>query len=194
MSLAPYIRLMHELDKLPWVYPLAMMSREEVEALYFAVNRVEAKNIIELGTGFGYGTRGLGFAALDVNAKVLTIDAHTGSADWQAVNDGLLALGLPVTFVVDDDLKAQIGSNFLPIDLLFIDTLHYYDQLKAELGKYAPLMAEHGEILIHGVLHKEVHTLEENRAVFEFLQANKSWDYQVHNTEFGLGRLFHRGR
>jgi hypothetical protein len=194
MEVVPGTGLMQELDRLPWEYPLAMMSKEEVWKLYLATKRLNAKSILELGTGFAYGTRGLGFGALETGGRVWTVDSHLGTPPagktWYGLNNEIVQLGLPVTFIEGNDLEVPLpGAD---IDLLFIDTLHYYDHLKKELARYAPIVSRFGEIFVHGVLHKDVHMMEENRAILEFLQTNKKWDYQVLNTEFGLGRLFPR--
>ncbi len=192
----PYTRLAIELSKIDWTYPNSMTTSEQVWILRSTVKSLSARNIVELGTGFGHSTLGLGFGALETNGHVLTIDSHVGSPPagktWEDVNNWLLSLGLSVEFMVADDLQVQIPPNFLPIDILFIDTLHYYEQLKAELAKFVPLMSWCGEILVDGVLHKNTHTLGEGKAISEFLQANKQWDYRIYNTEYGLGRLFRR--
>jgi hypothetical protein len=83
--------------------------------------------------------------------------------------------GRDFTFILGDRLK---GSPIV-CDLLFIDTLHDYDQLKGELEIYASSCRK------YIILHDTTHFAEEGEtkgkagiwgAIVEFLEKNKEWE------------------
>ncbi len=180
-----------ELDRLPWEYPQAMMTRDEVEFLYYECLRVRPKFVLELGTGFGYSTRAFGFGVLDYGGRVVSVDNRSGAPNqfgWEGINKAILDLGLPVSFIVSDSLAF---NPLLPVDLLFIDTSHTYEQTRAELDRFASLMSKCGEIFLHDVMQGPPVGPDETRAIMDFLRSNREWRYEVAlNTENGIGRLF----
>jgi len=94
------------------------------------------------------------------------------------------------TFIEGDTLKIEIE----PTDLLFIDTLHSYDQLKGELALHAKKAKKY--IIMHDTVTfgEYGHTLEDpanrygnvkglNPAIQEFLEA--------HRTEWAYDRIYY---
>jgi len=99
-----------------------------------------------------------------------------GSANWHDLEEVYVAakqLGVDFEFIKGDDLKIDLEDT----DLMFIDTLHTYEQLSKELkqlsckaGKYIILhdtvtFGSKGETGGRGLL----------QAVSEFLKSNKDW-------------------
>ena len=94
---------------------------------------------------------------------------------------------------------SSLDVEITDTDLLFIDTWHCYDQLKAELDKHAHAVNKY--IVLHDVvLFKDVgenfygdHNRQYEglqKAVDEFLEENKNWSvYQWHTNNNGLGVL-----
>jgi|TARA_B100000085_G_scaffold285652_1_gene322823 cephalosporin hydroxylase len=100
-----------------------------------------------------------------------------------------------VNFIKGSSLDLEITDT----DLLFIDTWHCYDQLKAELDKHAHAVNKY--IVLHDVVlfkyvgenfygdqTRQYEGLQ--KAVDEFLEENKNWSvHQWHTNNNGLGVL-----
>jgi predicted O-methyltransferase YrrM len=120
---------------------------EHLAILSMLVREFGLKQIVELGTRTGNSTLALLAAARSVDGKVLSMDiqpcelaqervASAGLTDWW-------------TFWHTDDLQVPDSAIPEPIDLLFIDTWHTYNQLTAELKKYTPRLRQGSWIAIH---------------------------------------------
>jgi len=110
--------------------------------------------------------------------------SHWGG-DIQAVKDIAKSYGINFEFIKADILNIDIE----PTDLLFIDTWHHYNQLKAELEKHSDKVRKY--ICFHDTTsyeHRSEPTTSENSfqekltegkglwdAITEFLDKNKEW-------------------
>lgn len=120
---------------------------EHLPLFALLVHEFDLKRIVELGTRSGNSTLVLLEAARQVGGSVLSMDVEPCLEAHQRVKDaGLDSLW---SFWQANDLEVPSSQIPQPIDLLFIDTLHTYTQLKAELTKYAPLVRSGGWIVIH---------------------------------------------
>ena len=116
-------------------------------------------------------------------------DLHNPSkwgGDIQSVYDTAEAYGIPFSFEEKDILKIEIDET----DLLFIDTWHAYDQLKAELELHSPKAKKY--IIMHDTTsyeYRDEPLTSENAwegdkstgkglwpAVTEFLENNSEWE------------------
>jgi predicted O-methyltransferase YrrM len=104
--------------------------------------------VLELGTRTGESTIALLLAAKRNGGHVTSIDMDACVAARQAVEK--LNLSDYWTFMQHDDL--QVGWNE-PIDLLFVDTSHTYEQTLKELEKFEPHVLEGGIIVMHDIVH-----------------------------------------
>lgn len=111
--------------------------------------------------------------------------SHYGS-NIQTVYDVAKQYGLDFTFIKADVLKIDIEET----DLLFLDTWHAYDQLKAELEKHSSKARKY--IVMHDTTSYEYrdepltseNTFEGEKssgkglwpAITEFLQSNLEWE------------------
>jgi hypothetical protein len=136
------------------------------------------------------GVRGIlstwGWLASNPQDKLISYDLYNPSkwgGDIQSVYDTAAAYGINFEFVEADVLEIDIEET----DLLFIDTWHHYNQLKAELKKHSHKVKKY--ICFHDTTsyeHKSEPTTSENAfegklnwdkglwdAVIEFLDENK---------------------
>lgn len=136
-----------------------------------------------------FGTRGVNTTYALLAAKpenLVSYDINQYSKENQT---GALRIakdnGVNLTFVESDTLVAEIEQT----DLLFIDTLHTYGQLSAELNRHAGKVRKY--ILLHDTntwgIKDEVETTTEKHglklAISEFLLANPEWELREERTE-----------
>jgi hypothetical protein len=137
----------------------------------------ECETIIEMGVRTGVSTR----VFLNTDASLISIDINKNTTV-----EKLFALadtkGKSCQYIISDVLKIEIPET----DLLFIDTLHTYEQLKQELTL-------HGNKAKKYLIFHDTHTFGvsgENGidkkglmpAIIEFIIANSHWNFYIHNT------------
>jgi MMP 1-O-methyltransferase len=167
---------------------------EHLELLYQMVAKTGAQRIVELGTRGGNSTCALVIGAAETKGRVVSVDHGRGSEypgeppTWNQLAETTTLitdkLGLEDFWqlVVKDDLRfASQYKN--EIDLLFIDTGHSYEQTKKELQAWGRKVVNGGFIAIHDT----VSFPEQNKAIWEFLDANPFCDYVEHRNCNGLG-------
>lgn len=137
----------------------------------------ECETIIEMGVRTGVSTR----AFLNTSASLISIDIEKNTTVEE-----LFALAdkkrKPCQYIIGDVLKMEIPET----DLLFIDTLHTYEQLVQELKlhgnkakKYLIFHDTHtfGVLGEHGIDKKGLIP-----AIIEFIIANPHWEFYIHKT------------
>lgn len=138
--------------------------------------RFEPELILELGVRDGGSTKAFLRAAEIIGAKVISIDIEdcsrvSNSPNWE--------------FHCQNDLEFEIDK---PIDLLFIDTSHTYEQTLAELRKFAP----QSKIT---VLHDTEHCPEVKQAILDYMaEVPDTYDFENRTNCNGLGILWRRLR
>jgi predicted O-methyltransferase YrrM len=120
---------------------------EHLPLLSLLVTEFRLKQIVELGTRSGNSSLTLLAAAKSIGGKVLSMDIQPCELAQQRVASA--GLGDWWTFRNVDDLRVPDSEIPEPIDLLFIDTWHTYNQLTAELKKYTPRLRPGSWIAIH---------------------------------------------
>ena len=144
----------------------------------------ECKSVVELGTGQ---------CAMD--RVFLRYDVKLDTYDIEDCPDNFLkeakAAGRDVTFHKKDTLKVEIPET----DMLFIDSLHTYEQVKSELELHASkakryivfhdtiLFSERGQDTVD-----EEHTKGILPAIEEFLESHPEWNI-VYNSKEGNGMI-----
>lgn len=111
--------------------------------LYKLAQTMKAKTIVELGVQTGRSTAH--FACGAPNARVIGIDIELW--DMDEILQRCPNIKLIKKPSQDVDLKTQPG----PIDILFIDSDHSYEQVKKEWELYRPLMRPGGVILVDDI-------------------------------------------
>lgn len=122
----------------------------------------ECQTVIEFGVRTGVSTR----AFLASNAAVWSVDLTILPEAIQLI-DGANAEGKRAACSIGDSTQVNIN----PVDLLFIDTYHTFDQLTAELDRH------HHRVNKYIVLHDTESHPELKRALYNFLARNSSTWY-----------------
>lgn len=154
-----------------------------LEILYNSVRNYKVKTILELGVRRGFSTRALLLAAKDFGAHLWSIDKKT---PWPPFIKEIREAKLDKywTFIKGNDLKVDWNQE---VDLLFIDTVHTYNQLKAELTKYSGFAKT---IFIHDTKEKRFGNYRQ--ALLDFLKNHPEFTYQELETKHGLARLIRK--
>lgn len=143
LSLQEYIRHIH---KLSWEKFKAEAFRKSgtyyVSALYERAVEAKAKTIVELGVYVGQSTHALLKAATVNKGRLISVESNGQTLSWVA--EALKSAGLNIsllTTIWGNDL--EVAKKWTtPIDFLFIDTSHEYEQTMKELEAYSKFMTE----------------------------------------------------
>ncbi len=121
---------------------------EHLETLFLESLTLKPRLIVELGVARGESTRVLAQVAQLCGAKLVSVDLNDCSRalDWEEW-----------TFIQKNDLEfarefeawcreRQINPV---IDVLFIDTSHYFDHTLEEIRAYFPFLADHAKVFFH---------------------------------------------
>jgi hypothetical protein len=121
---------------------------EHLETLFVESLSLKPRLIVELGVAHGESTRALAQVAQLCGATLVSVDLNDCSRalDWEEWN-----------FIQKDDLEfawefeawcreRQINPV---IDVLFIDTSHYFDHTLKEIRAYFPFLADHAKVFFH---------------------------------------------
>ena len=141
------------------------------------------KKVLELGVRNGISTVALVEAVSTINGHVWSVDLDDAKFTKQKISS--MNLDRFWTFIQNDSiLEAEKWEN--PVDLILVDTAHYYEQTLKELQMYERFLNVGGFILLHdsksfpGVLH----------AVEDFLKTSKSkYNFYNYINNNGLGIL-----
>ena len=146
--------------------------------IYNIARLVPGNTIVELGVGGGNST----IALLASNKTVHSFDID----ECLFVNKMIGELGIAVRwhFTKSDSINVAWDK---PIDLLFIDTSHTFNQTTHELELFGKHMVFGGAILLHDIASNE----GASRAVHEYLGRNPYiFRYEAHYWCYGLGILW----
>jgi cephalosporin hydroxylase len=122
--------------------------------IYFEALSLKPQLIVELGVRFGESTFVLERVARTVGSKLISVDLDDCSGVSQYPG---------WFFIQKDDLQfaaefpgwcGERGIN-PQIDLLFIDTSHYFENTVAEIAAWFPQLAEHSKVILHDTNLKE---------------------------------------
>lgn len=148
---------------------------ENLHILYDLAKQCET--VVEMGVRTGVSTR----AFLNTNVQLTSYDIVL-NRQVQDLFNRAKALGKSVKYIEADVLKIVVDET----DLLFIDTLHTYDQLKQELRL-------HGNKAKKFIAFHDTHTFGINGedqkdkkgllpAIIEFMIDNPHWKFKIHKT------------
>ena len=131
------------------------IPREEGKFLYLLAKAMKAKNILEIGTSFGYSTIWLAMAVKEENGKVITVDILPEKITRARENLKKTELEDHVELILGD-AKEVIRKLESPVDIVFLDAdkRDYIEFIKLSLEK----MRVGGVILSDNVLDcPEIH-------------------------------------
>jgi len=106
--------------------------------------------------------------------KMVSVDFRQCPVD--EVHKAAEKAGIDYQFICADDLTIDIEET----DLLFIDTLHTYDHLSAELKRHSKNVRKY--IILHDTAKPEM-----NRAMIDFVSENDNWlIHEVYSNSYGM--------
>jgi predicted O-methyltransferase YrrM len=130
------------------------------------------KVVVELGVRYGTSTKALIAAVNDTGGKVFSIDP----VQLVSFSDEK-----KFTFILGDDIEV-VKTWSTPIDFLFIDTTHTYEQTLNELNLWGGWVIPHGLITLH-----DTNQIGVMRAIKEYLSQNISFSFENFPESNGLG-------
>lgn len=132
----------------------------------------ECNSVIELGVRTGVSTRA--FLPLDVKLRSYDIEAdHRVSELFLVAN----SQGKDMQYIMGDSLKIDVE----PADLMFVDTVHSYEQVSAELARHGNKIRKYiafHDTFVFGLGQENVLS-----AVIDFVMANPEWEFYHYDTE-----------
>lgn len=119
--------------------------------LTLVAKNADARMIIELGNRFGTSTIAL-YAGMKPSQILYSVDV---SEDQRFVPDCILR-DSRVKFLIGNSLDLSLygehGADIpLNIDILWIDTAHYYEQVSAEFAVFEPLLADEAIVVLDDI-------------------------------------------
>ncbi len=121
---------------------------EHLETLFVEALTLNPRLIVELGVAKGESTRVFAQVARLCGAKLVGVDLNDCSRalDWEEWS-----------FIQKDDLEFARefpdwcrAQQLEPVvDVLFIDTSHYFEHTLAEIRAYFPFLADHAKVFFH---------------------------------------------
>ncbi|MEK6828653.1 MAG: class I SAM-dependent methyltransferase [Nanoarchaeota archaeon] len=127
------------------------MTREEAKALYDCASRVPEKGVIvEIGT-LGGGSAYILWQGKQRGVEIYTIDDYIKEGiDLKKTLANLYFWGFRNQIHVIKGDSVEIGLQWKkPIDLLFIDGGHDYEQVKKDIQAWAPHVKDEGIVCFH---------------------------------------------
>ncbi|MGQ9688894.1 MAG: class I SAM-dependent methyltransferase [Desulfobaccales bacterium] len=121
---------------------------EHLETLFVESLTLNPRLIVELGVARGESTRVFAQVAQLCGAKLVGVDIRdcSGALDWQ---EWLFIHRDDLEFAREfEDWCRQQGLT-PRIDVLFIDTSHYFEHTLAEIRAYFPFLADHAKVFFH---------------------------------------------
>ena len=154
---------------------------EHLATLYLLTVEHNLKNVLELGTRTGESTIALLYAAKRIGGIVHSFDLNPCElAKKQVAEYGLTEFW---RFKQADDLDVEWDS---PIDHLFVDTTHLYDQTLKELQKFEPHVKSGGIITMHDiVLYPDV-----KKAIVNYFKGRSDFRLYEYINNNGLAVIF----
>lgn len=143
--------------------------------LYELVGDLQPAVIVEIGTRRGESA--IQMASACPKTQVITIDTNPGSAEY------IRKMGLKnLRSIICDSAKAVPEVEvWSPIDILFIDSDHVYDQAIREFRDYAPLVRKNGMIILDDIHINEGMDRFWNEIKYPKLELN-----HLHTKGFGI--------
>lgn len=157
------------------------LSIEEAKLLYALASQVPVGGtIVEIGSYQGRSTVLLGLGAKEAGARLYSVDPHEeydegdthyGMTDNQHYYENLVKFDVGSVVRTLNIHAGHMHSHWLPpIDLLFIDGSHKYDDVSDDLFYWSKLTF--GKIAIHDTAG---HHPDVTRALADFMRDNEQW-------------------
>lgn len=158
---------------------------QHLSCIYGLVIGADAKTVIELGVRSGESTVVLAEAVTFTQGILHSVDI----GDCSPIQGRLDAYGIGACWrFYQDDSKAfgQKWDRSKPVDIVFLDTSHYYHETVQEIAIFEPLLRPGGLFLFHDTTSQPDGVL---RPILEFLERAPGWRFDHHEHCHGLGIL-----
>lgn len=145
-----------------------------LKTFYKSVVDMNAETVVELGVETGQSTIAFLCGCIDVpHSHLWSVDIRSWEDnDIQLTKSNILKLGLNNlwTYLSGSDLDI-VKTWTKEIDILFIDTSHFYDHTLQELKLWSPFVRKGGKIFMHDIWFTDGkgNKGEVNRAIHDFL-------------------------
>lgn len=154
---------------------------EHLTTLYMLTVQHGLKTTVELGTRTGESTVALLYAAREIAGRVYSFDLNACEEARRTIES--YGLSKYWSFAQADDLYVTWDH---PIDHLFIDTTHTYEQTVKELEKFEPFVRRGGVITMHDiVLYPDV-----KKAIIHHFAGRSDWRMYEYLNNNGLAVIF----
>ncbi len=157
---------------------------EHLATLNMLTIELGLKTVLELGTGTGESTVAFLDAAKKIGGKVYSIDIDPCLEAHATIKSH--GFEKYWTFIQSSSLEVDWDR---PIDHLFVDTVHTYEQVIEELKKYEPHVRRGGLITLHDI----VTWPGVMKAIEVYLKGRKDLRLYKYFNDNGLGVIF-KGR
>lgn len=158
-----------------WAVKTRSDINENVHVLYNLAK--ECETVVEMGVRTGVSTR----AFLNTNVKLMSFDIIL-NPKVQELFSVAKKHGKDVQYIKEDVLNIEIDE----VDMLFIDTLHTYEQLKRELklhGNKAKKYLAFHDTYTFGLVGEDGRDRKGLlTAILEFMSDNPHWKIRTHKT------------
>lgn len=113
-----------------------------LDTIYLKTLEMNPKQIVELGVRGGESSKMFNYVNEEIDSKIVGVDVD--DCDYSFVKNGTF-------YKVSDTIfhafyNSMYGSN---IDVLFIDTSHYYDHTVQEIKFWFPLLSQKALVIFH---------------------------------------------
>ena len=121
---------------------------EHLETLFLESLTLKPRLIVELGVARGESTRVFTRVAQLCGAKLISVDLNDCSraSDWE---EWLFIQKNDLEFAKEFEAWCRAREISPIIDVLFIDTSHYFDHTLGEIRAYFPFLADHAKVFFH---------------------------------------------
>ena len=151
------------------VYPMintveGFLKSPKQERWFFGAAKAAPKNavIVEIGSFKGRSTVSFGFGCVGTQKHIYAIDlfegdgADYGQGDFQKVfHDNVIRCELSNYITSIKKHSIQVAATWdKPIDILFIDGSHEYQDVKADFEAFYPYVKKNGTIAFHDIKGK----------------------------------------
>lgn len=156
---------------------------EHLLTLYNVALEIKARTIIELGTRTGESMIPLLEAAHATKGRLYSVDVELCEEAKRKVKE--FGLGERWTFVMSDDIEFGLKwPQTNPIDMVFVDTTHEYEQTKKEIAIFEPLIRPGGIMAFHDTESRKDGVL---KPIQEFLKTHAGYEFYNYLNNNGLG-------
>jgi len=146
-------------------------------------------SVLELGVRDGYSTTALLLGVEGSDGHLFSVDKnqacgrhYSGHPNWTFIN-------AYSTDVEDIETKVLEAGYPFQFDLIFLDTLHSYEQVSLEIGTYLPKLNSDGQIVVH-----DVTTYRGAGDACRYYAVREKLDFQIIEGWNGLGILKRRDK